>query len=892
MMKDYIANQDKESEEFDRLLAEFLKEEVGEGTSAETFSYKGCTYEVPAHERSEQTVRYSGLSLSWGKQSFSPEKGEAARFFVDKAEGYRGHFMVYMETTDCGSEDECCPVAFYVYREGKPRPLSAHEEGQLTGFCSQNDLPPLEENLTPGRYFLLMDGLADDGEDAVLQMMGHYACLPFVVMEAGDGLYHPMAVAADVRRPEEELETGPCTSGLLCLSVRFAAPLSADCEFSALCYTEDWRLQAQDARLLTARRQGERTVGFRFRSDLIWMAGNYTVILQHNREPFAAVSFKYGGESVSEALCRPLSKADVEYRLVKDLAENGVMQRMREFTGMARLRPRLAELMSVGDYNVYCQEQRLAELQENIYMAVTSETPFHAKRLAYCLPKLLNFGTSDSKMQDCAEWLESDTPDDLLDERAGQAIILYNIGVLASDKGLDFLAALEEVVADSFSFWSLILCGTEEELQQLFARSPILEQAIRPELRLPVERPSLTEVVHGFQQELGKTAFRLDAGAENELARQVEVHYEAVSLWPREEIFRFVMKGIVGRMKGRIRNGYVPAHKPSRSEMVLVKAEDLSLEDWLQASEPVGPCAKGVDAGAFTESMKELDGMVGLQSLKEALATDFCRMRFNEQRRRLGLVVGEEAARHVIFTGNPGTGKTTVARLLGKVYHALGLLSKGEVISTERRELVGEYIGQTEEKLNALLRRAQGNVLFIDEAYSLCTDTDDRRDYGHRVVEGLLSVLTEPHPDMLVVLAGYEEEMERLLQSNPGLRSRFPYHYRFADYDAGELMQIACRLLEREDYRLTPEAEALLRDTITDTLLHKDRYFANARWMNQFIVSGVLPAMARRVMEHSLTDEVELYRTIERADVEEAVRRQASLTATAKTARPRIGFKA
>ena len=145
---------------------------------------------------------------------------------------------------------------------------------------------------------------------------------------------------------------------------------------------------------------------------------------------------------------------------------------------------------------------------------------------------------------------------------------------------------------------------------------------------------------------------------------------------------------------------------------------------------------------------------------------------------------------------------------------------------------------------------------------------------------------------VIVVLAGYEEEMERLLQSNPGLRSRFPYHYRFADYDAGELMQIACRLLEREDYRLTPEAEALLRDTITDTLLHKDRYFANARWMNQFIVSGVLPAMARRVMEHSLTDEVELYRTIERADVEEAVRRQASLTATAKTARPRIGFKA
>ena len=885
MRKNYTTTtQNKKSEDFESLLADFVGED---------FSYKGCTYKVPFHEQGTQQVRFSGLSLLWGQQSFSPEKGEAARFFVDKAGGARGHFTVHMEVTDCGSEDVCCPVAFYIFREGNPRPLSEHEEGQITGFCSQNDFPPLEENLTPGRYFLLMDGLADDGEQAVLQMMGRYACLPFVVMEAGSSLSHPVVASAEVSRPEEELEAGPCSSGMLCLAVRFSSSLPTDCEISAMCYTEDWKLQAQAERLLTARRQGERTIHFRFRSDLIWMAGSYTVILQHNREPFAAVTFKYCGEPVTKAHCRLLSEAEVEYRLVKDLAENGVMQRVREFTGMARLRPRLAELMSVGDYNVYCQEQRLAELQENIYMAVTSEAPFHAKRLAYCLPKLLKFGTSDSKMQDCAEWLESDAPDELLDERAGQTLILYNIGVLCSGKGREYLAALEEVVADSFSFWALILCGTEEELRQLFTCSPVLEQAIRPELRLPVERPSLAEVVHWFQQELGKTAFRLDAEAENKLVRQVEAYYGAVSLWPREEVFRFVMKGIVGRMKRRIRKGYVSAHKPSRIDMIRVKAEDISLEEWLQASATavlVEPAE--ADARVFAESMKELEEMVGLQSLKEALTTDFYRMRFNEQRRRLGLSVGEEEARHVIFTGNPGTGKTTVARLLGKIYHALGLLSKGEVIATERRELVGEYIGQTEEKLNALLQRARGNVLFIDEAYSLCTDTDDRRDYGHRVVEGLLSVLTEPRPDMLIVLAGYEEEMERLLQSNPGLRSRFPYHYRFADYNADELMQIALRLLERDDYRLTPEAEALLRDTIEDTLSHKDRYFANARWMNQFILSGVLPAMARRVMTGEGREDVEVYQTIERADVEEAIRRQASLAATTKNARPRIGFRA
>ena len=281
--------------------------------------------------------------------------------------------------------------------------------------------------------------------------------------------------------------------------------------------------------------------------------------------------------------------------------------------------------------------------------------------------------------------------------------------------------------------------------------------------------------------------------------------------------------------------------------------------------------------GPLTQEEAELIG----------LAAPFCDIG------RLGLPVGEETASHVIFTGNPGTGKTTVARLLGRIYRALGLLSKGEVISTERRELVGEYIGQTEEKMNAILRRARGNVLFIDEAYSLCTDSDDRRDYGRHVVESLLSVLTEPHPDMVVVLAGYDDEMERLMQSNPGLKSRFPYKFHFDDYTADELMQIAGLTLERGGYRLTPEARELLRDTVENALAHKDRSFANARWVNRFVTSGILPAMARRVMAMDVAGkDVELYCTVERADVAEAIRLRATASASDAKSRPRIGFKA
>lgn len=223
--------------------------------------------------------------------------------------------------------------------------------------------------------------------------------------------------------------------------------------------------------------------------------------------------------------------------------------------------------------------------------------------------------------------------------------------------------------------------------------------------------------------------------------------------------------------------------------MGVLSAADISLDAWLANRKEYAFHGNCTDIEqSFAESMNRLNEMVGLQSLKDTLSAIFCRIRFNEHRSRLGLPAEAHGAYHFIFTGNPGTGKTTVAQLLGKVFHALGILSKGEAITTGRNELVGTYIGQTEEKVNKLLERARGNILFIDEAYNLYTDSDDHRDYGSRIIEGLLPVLAEPHPDMIIVLAGYEDEMERMLQSNPGLKGRFSYRLHFEDYSADELM--------------------------------------------------------------------------------------------------------
>ena len=296
----------------------------------------------------------------------------------------------------------------------------------------------------------------------------------------------------------------------------------------------------------------------------------------------------------------------------------------------------------------------------------------------------------------------------------------------------------------------------------------------------------------------------------------------------------------------------------------------------------------------FMESVQELNGMVGLENLKQNMITLFNRSRFEQARRKMGLPVLEKGGFHMIFTGNPGTGKTTVAKLVGKIFHSLGLLSKGGVVVTERTKLVGRYLGETEKNMVAVLEQAKGNVLFIDEAYSLCDNTTgDRKDFGCRVLESLLTVLAQKNPDMIVILAGYEKEMEQMLEMNPGMKGRFPYKFNFEDYNAEELYQIAYNLLNRADYILTPAADERLKEVIRDAVQHKDAFFHNARWVEQLVWDGVVSALSNRLMETPLElEKREVLQRIEVQDIEMGYRKMKPKTAVEGISRRRIGFVA
>ncbi len=275
--------------------------------------------------------------------------------------------------------------------------------------------------------------------------------------------------------------------------------------------------------------------------------------------------------------------------------------------------------------------------------------------------------------------------------------------------------------------------------------------------------------------------------------------------------------------------------------------------------------------GGFEESMSKLNRLVGLKNLKYNIETHLNLVRFSHLRQQHGLQVSIPPL-HMIFTGNPGTGKTTVAGLLGEIYASLGILKTGHVIKVDRKKLVGQYIGDTEENTKRALQQAHGNILFVDEAYTLVGDPDDKRDFGPKALDCLLDELGKENTDMIIILAGYPDEMEQLLKSNKGLQSRFPYTFHFEDYTEAELLEIAVKTAEDSGYTFSDEAYERLRNLIhrevTQRPNKEDKHFGNARYITRLISTRIIPNMSRRVLSSADADASPLVLSrIEAADI-------------------------
>lgn len=244
--------------------------------------------------------------------------------------------------------------------------------------------------------------------------------------------------------------------------------------------------------------------------------------------------------------------------------------------------------------------------------------------------------------------------------------------------------------------------------------------------------------------------------------------------------------------------------------------------------------------------MQNIREMIGLESIKKELEKTVCYMKLMDARQKAGLPCTGKLM-HMVMAGSPGTGKTTVARLMGNVFKEMGFLSKGHLVEANRESLTDCIIGGTEKKTRRMLDMAKGGVLFIDEAYSLKSDDNDDRDFGGRVIDTLMTELSNPDGDTLVILAGYSKEMDRLLRSNPGLASRFPVRIDFPDYTPDELMQIAKLFFKQNRYTLAEGTEERMMDVFNKAVMQEN--FGNGRFVNTFIQNSVLPMMGERLMQ-------------------------------------------
>jgi len=256
---------------------------------------------------------------------------------------------------------------------------------------------------------------------------------------------------------------------------------------------------------------------------------------------------------------------------------------------------------------------------------------------------------------------------------------------------------------------------------------------------------------------------------------------------------------------------------------------------------------------SLEEILMKLNGLIGMDRVKEDVKTLINFIRVQKARIERGLAK-TNISLHTVFYGPPGTGKTTVARLIGKIFQAMGLLEKGHLVEVDRSGLVAGYVGQTAEKVDNVVKEAMDGVLFIDEAYTLKPENDGS-DYGQEAIDSLLKRMEDNREKLVVIVAGYKDEMDRFLNSNPGMKSRFNRYFYFDNYKPEELLLIFKKMIKDGSYSVTPRGEAKLLTLLTSQFNNKDKTFGNGRLVRNIFEKCVEKQANRLASLSSFSDD-------------------------------------
>lgn len=640
----------------------------------------------------------------------------------------------------------------------------------------------------------------------------------------------------------EDNEPIAFTNHIVTLSFTFNKSFTTKGVFRLVCYNDNYFRMCEMTEEIEARK---RKFEISFVSSYLWLPGEYSTFCEVNGVPLCKVTFCVSENETRVINIEKLTNTSHGYYLMTYLEnQDPEWDYLQKVTCIGQFRKRIINSLSThGAIDRLREQNGLKPIHLNSNYIVHGNLQKDTSNVIEFFIKYIK-GDGSYMYNDCHDLTETYNSQNGYLGTMADAFPAADEGIVAFGglKGLfspggNYLVHRMTQFLKRCNKRTIVLNGSKAEIEQVFETYPALKEYFPTENVIETEPMRAYEIIYKIHDLLAEQGLFLSTAVAKYLSKHIieAVNKGLLSKWNEDDVLNFVNNNIISRLRMRIINQTNTTGVIAYDTNVVIREDiDFSLFNSMDDT--------------FSKSVKGLNEMVGLDNLKKEIQKTFNYVRFNAIRRDLGLKSDIKGNHHMIFTGNPGTGKTTVAKKIGKIYHSLGLLSKGEVIVTERSRMVGRYIGETEQNMVALLEEAQGNVLFVDEAYTLFEMSDDHKDFGYHALESLLTVLSHKNPDMLIIFAGYKNEIELMLQANQGLRGRFPHHFHFDDYSADELMQIALNIVNNEDYELDEQSKKRLYSTIEETISQKDEHFSNARWIEQYVRNGIIPAVADRLI--------------------------------------------
>ena len=838
----------------------------------ELCKYKGVEYVVPKDTRENSTFNRFKLSSQGNIFNFNSNALIIDPQFKDKSR---------LEITLFSDYEFVEYNAFiYLYRKGQSQPIDFRN---LTDdFCIEAFFSL--SYLYPGDYFFVISNFtpSDKTQERLFELMGDRYIYPFTVFHFDNSIKSPT-----VKLIESEIPPLPTqnTDDPLFFTMRFKESTPCLKIYDAVCVSKDLSLVSYSPSYVV--REHSRILRLYFKPKSNWKAGTYYIYIQVNTMPVYKVSFDVSDSEDITFNWELINQSTEDYLICKAMHNtNSAWRNLIDKPGTKQLQNAVKSHLPLVELNETRKKKDLEPHSYSLNFTIATDNgSFDESALrdfACCLHNVDHIRVVTDKCENLINsndgpFSRSNSSDLEINLFNDSCLCITNIHHLCSPQGIAYVDLLIEEMT-SHTNYTVFIVGTERQIYDVFQAHSRLKAFFPKKNHLQLEPLTAIDIAHSIYKHLGELNVYVHEDHKTIFQNQLEVLANAGKLkkLTDKDILHFVYSCIMTRYTERIKHQISHSYGSDIVESVIIDDIDIN---------------QLADSNNDQDYATELNNMIGLQNLKTSLAKMFNLTKFNQMRHSLGLKSKDNGCHHMIFTGNPGTGKTTVAKLIGKAFHSIGILSKGDVIVTERSKIVGRYLGETEKNISDILSQAQGNVLFVDEAYTLITDSDDRRDFGNRIIDALLTVLSQKNPDMVIIFAGYKREIERMLDVNPGLNGRFPHRFNFDDYSAQELMLIAEQLIESEQYKLTNDARRRLHESIAESLEHKNKNFSNARWITQYVVNGIIPEVANRLISSECALDVEAFQTITIDDVNHAYKSFSLAKGKSIINLPKVGFK-